>query len=261
MSNNSEFQPINDDHAIELVKFGFVFLNPISAQSVVAFEGSHDLWRESLPARASLDIDVDLGGRQFKAPAAQFAFMKPDGVPAWSMLVGSNKIEIECTVYSRWDRVWTTCQDFLAKAVEVLSVTQPQTALSVLELTTKDVFVIAEGQYDLRNLFSSGKLIPEFLFEAGRLWHSHIGWFQDPDETPRHLHNLNVDANTIGIGTAVSVSHFQQKNMTENLTCAGMKADGLASLSSAMRSLHDENKNIVRQMLVAEMSDRIGLGG
>ncbi|TBB25194.1 hypothetical protein ELH51_27320 [Rhizobium ruizarguesonis] len=259
MSNNSKFQPINDDHAIELVKFGFIFLNPISPQSIAAFEANHDLWRESLPARVTLEIDMDLGGRQFKAPAAQFAFMKPDGVPAWSMLAGANKIEIECAVYSRWDRVWATCQDLFAKALEVLSVTQPQTALSVLELTTKDVF-LTEGQYDLPELFSPGKLIPEFLFKAGRLWHSHVGWFQDPEESPRHLHNLNIDANMIGTGTAVSLSHFQQKNMPENLTCAEMKTGGLVSLSSAMRALHDENKRIVTEILVPEMADRIGLG-
>ncbi len=254
------FRPLNEDHAIESVKFSVVFSSGILAQSILAVEQSHDLWRESLPARSVADVSIESSGRTGNAPGVFFAFVRPDGSPSWSMTVAVNKIDVECFLYSRWERVWTEARGYFVKVIEILSKTQPSLEIGAVELTVKDVFVATEKNYPLDQLLKPCARLPEFIFHAGQAWHANSGWFEVREGAHRTLHNLNCDATPTQDATLINMSHYQQGGMKSPINISANATNISKILEESMSTLHKANKRLMIELLRDEMASRIGLG-
>ncbi|MBX5181677.1 TIGR04255 family protein [Rhizobium sp. NZLR5] len=258
MSEKAHFRPLNEDHAVAGVKFAVVLNQVLHPQAVSAAENAHGIWQEGLPAASASDVGVDVGGRQLKAPGVLFAFLRPDGTANWSMQIGGNKIEVECNLYSRWDRVWMTAGGYLSAALAVVSQAQENLSLMMTELTVRDVFVAQNRPYQLSQLIKVGEYLPRRVLSDGPLWHCNTGWFDDAQAgTNSHLHNLNCDAAPANSEVAITMMHFQQKRIQEPLSVRELSSKNF--LGSEMKVLHDKNKTLLREVLTQEMLDRIGL--
>lgn len=259
MTAHYQFRPLNEDHAIESVKFAIIFSSGITPQSILAIEANHDNWRDGLPARSIADVDFENAGRKGKAPGVMFAFVRPDASPSWSMTVAANKVEVECFLYSRWERVWSTSKEYFVKALSILSEVQPELFVGALELTVKDVFATDE-EYTLENLLTRSEYLPQFLFRAGQFWHCNSGWFEPSEVPERVLHNLNCDAAPNGDETYVSISHYQQKNLVSGLKITDLVGEAFKPVDAGMAALHEMNKAVVLELFTQETARRIGLG-
>ncbi|MBY5354575.1 TIGR04255 family protein [Rhizobium leguminosarum] len=256
MSENTHFRPLNEDHAVAGVKFAVVLNQVLQPQAISAAENSHEIWRESLPAASISDVAIDAGGRQLKAPGVLFAFLRPDGTANWSMQLGGNKIEVECNLYSRWDRVWMSALGYLASALSVTSQAQNNLAVLSVELTVRDVFVALKRPYELSHLIKIGEYFPRSVLSAGPLWHCNTGWFDDAHSGGNgHLHNLNCDAAPANNDVIINITHFQQKRLPEPVLVQGLQS----TLDITMKTLHEKNKTLLREILTQEMLTRIGL--
>nr|WP_280923347.1 TIGR04255 family protein [Rhizobium halophytocola] len=253
------FRPINDDHAIESIKFSVMFTTALSPNAIVAIDQSHEKWRDSLPARTPLEVEIDVGGREVKLPGLVFSFMKPDGNPTWSMTVGGNKIEIECFLYSRWQRVWNSVLRILQNALSAISALKDNLLISSVELAVRDTFITQDPDYALDQLMNRCRFVPEWAFKAGRSWHSHIGWMGDFAERSRTLHNLNADVVPRESETYIKVTHYQLRNTGTDLKVQELIDSNLAQLDVMFNNLHDVNKNIMSELITKKMGQRIGL--
>jgi uncharacterized protein (TIGR04255 family) len=253
------FRPLNEDHAIESVKFSVAFSTGILSQSIMAVEQGHNLWLDSLPARSIADVSSESNGRSANAPGVSFSFLRPDGSPSWSMAVAVNRIDIECSLYSRWERVWTEAKGYFVKAIEILSKAQPSLGIGAVELTVKDVFVATERDYPLNQLLKPSVRLPEFIFEAGQAWHANSGWFE-VNGMQRTLHNLNCDATPNDDLTIINISHYQQGLMASPINISAKQAQLFETLEQRMSTLHKANKQLMIDILKDDMAGRIGLG-
>ena len=258
MQRSSAFHPLNEDHAIESVKFSVILNSGIHPPSILAVERAHGVWKDTLPAISVADVDLDIGGRQGKAPGVLFAFVKPDASPTWSMHIAGNRIDVECFLYSRWQRVWGTAREYFIKVLEVLYQNQSMLMVSAAELTVKDVF-LGPSEYSLDLLIRRSELVPDMLFKAGRVWHNHSGWLEDEHENIRTVNNLNLQAIPLDDDTSVSIFHYQMLNTGVDLSIDKVLANDFAKIDGMMGRLHDANKTLIKKVVTTEICQRIGL--
>lgn len=253
------FRPLNEDHAIESVKFTLLFTRPLGPKSIIAVERSHHLWQDALPAKSRLEVDVELRGRAVKTPAIMFGFLKPDASPVWSMQVGAHQIEVECSLYSRWQRVWETSRDHIRNVLQVLSKAQDQLLVSAMHLAVKDVFVSDDELVSTKELLRPSDKIPAYAFKVSGSWSTSSTWLVDEDKEIRTWHACEVDAAMEPEDARVEITHAQTRNTGVDLPIEGVSGDGFDKLDAMMEAMHLSNKALVSELLQQDMSDRIGL--
>lgn len=254
------FRPLNEDHAIESVKFTLLFTRPIAPKSISAVESHHDLWRVALPAKSRLDVDVDVSGRPVKAPAIMFGFLKPDANPVWSMQVGANQIEIECFLYSRWQRVWETSREHLKNVLGVLAEAQDKLLVSAMHMTVKDTFISDDNTVTAKDLLRQSDKLPQYVFKALGSWNTYFSWLVDEDEDVRTWHASDIEGSFYSDGARVEIVHSQTRNTGVDLPITDVSELGFERLDAMMETMHLSNKGFVSELIVADMGERIGLG-
>lgn len=259
MEGKMGFRPLNEDHAIQSVKFSVLLTGGIAHGSILTIEQNHNRWRDNLPARTIADVEIESNGRTGKAPGVIFAFVRPDGSPSWSLSVAANRIDIECNLYSRWERVWHSAKEYFVKILEILSTCQAELEIAGIELTVKDVFVVDRNAYSLDHLLNHSSRLPSYIFSAGQAWHANCGWFQDEEPPNRTLHHLNCDTAADQDLTFVNISHYQQRSLMPSQKKSDEKPDKSALLDRYMRELHLSNKQLLSDLLADQMAERINL--
>ncbi len=266
-----QFEPINDDHAIEQVVFTLSFERPFSNDELAAFRSNHNRWSEDLPAVRdapgfTMVVGPDKSLKAEAAPGVEFAFVRPDGSAIWAMRVFGPEIAVECTRYSRWVRVWGAARNHLSTALTLLSERKVPNSLVRATLVVQDAFSSDEENYDLHQLFNASELLPASVFQRGANWHAHTGWF-DQIGAGRILHNVNVDAvggapfeGPNGSKARVAILHLLSASR-EPANEIEAAQDRLGWLDATMPVLHDKNKLLMDTLLTRPLADRIGLEG
>ena len=267
----SPFTPINDDHAIEQVVFSLAFGRTFSKEDMSAFRERHGLWSQELPAirepmAVALAVETEKNLRFEQAPGLEFAVLRPDGSAVWALRVLGPEIIIECSRYSRWARVWSTAQRFTKAALEIIANLSDPPPLVRASLGVQDAFVAPIGAHDPASLLQHGPLLPEAIFSRGPNWHAHSGWFADASGHTV-LHNLNIDA--VGAlpgapveGAMARVAILHLLSVTRTDAQASETPDArLLWLDNLMSVLHQQNKSLIGELLIPELSQRIGLRG
>ena len=175
------------------------------------------------------------------------------------MNVAVNKIDIECFLYSRWERVWTEAKGYFVKVIEILSKTQPNLEIGAIELTVKDVFVAPDKDYSLDQMMKTSDRLPEFIFSAGQAWHANSGWVDEEKGKQRTLHNLNCDATPNQETTLINISHYQPTGLLAPVKVSGKAGEVSETLEAKMSGLHVANKRLMIDLLKDDMANRIGL--
>lgn len=254
------FHPLNEDHAIGRVKFVLLFTRPITPKSIFEIERQHDKWREAMPARSRLEVDVDVNGGTTKAPAVVFAFLKPDANPTWSMQIGGSQIEIECFLYSRWERVWGAARHYLTTALEELSFVQEKLMVSAMHLTVEDVFLSSDDEFVIGDVLNKSDKIPPFALKAGGPWNSYFSWIVEENQKVRTLHACDIDVSVGSEDGRVAITHAQTRNTGVDLPINEVCGDGFARLDAMMEEMHASNKALMRDLITVDLNERIGLG-
>lgn len=268
-----EFIPINDDHAIQAVKFTVVFDRPLSSETVAELRLQHRLWRRDLPAMSvpqAFEFEVDAISarpRSVTANGVEFSYLRPDGSPAWVLRFLGPELNVECSRYTRWAQVWEQAQGYICKGLNVVGRAEPRKQVQLLGLTVVDRFKAQNDSYDLRALLSDSKYVHKAAFEAGPTWHSHFGWFEYSRDHFT-LNNLNVDARKepypdSGAGEPgdiyIIVTHTQQRRYKAPIQNLGDAAGPTAWLTADMDDMHHKNKSVMSELLTKSVKQRIGL--
>lgn len=256
------FAPINEDHSIERVSFAVAFKSAFSAQSILAIQSGHDAWRSGLPATGSVEQTLNSPAGTINVPGVQFAFLRPNGEPTWSMEISKNEIRIDCSLYTRWDKVWASALEYLTQVLsQVPSSPAGNNKLLAVELEVKDAFV-ANGRYNPSEFFNNTDFIAPTLLKNGPLWHCNTGWF-DQDGL-RTLQNVNLTGTVVNAAEdqyLISIEHKQVRYPESGDSIQSLLESQLAIINQQMIELHKKNKSLLIQLLSDGLRRTIGLGG
>lgn len=264
------FDPINDDHAVQSVTFSVLFDRPLDQRTIVHVQSSHDRWRPDLPAVQApqiFGIEIGAGGspRQINGHGVEFSYLRPDGTPAWQLRFEGQAIHVECTRYTRWERIWQVARGHLETALAVIEEGSFEAQSNVIATTLQyvDRFSTSDVHYDLSLLLTHNEYIPPRVFAQGDLWHAHQGWFDRSHDLGPLLNNLNLDARheppDDQSRILITLLHLQQLRYAEHLSLTSYREQISNQLDAVMQSLHEKNKALISSILSEDMKNRIGL--
>jgi uncharacterized protein (TIGR04255 family) len=269
----SAFHPVNDDHAIERVAFSITFDREFDEEDIASLRRRHKLWHDDLPALREptffrIVLGPDAKPQATSAPAAEFAVLRPDGSAVWSLRFVGSEVIVECSRYTRWEKIWTLANKQLKKALDVLASPEAQDAAPrkaiKASLVVQDAFVTHQGIGDTAALIKPSSSLPEFIFSTGPQWHVHSGRFIDT-EGDGVLSIFNVEAVLQAIPFNDENTLRQRVSMVHVLSadCAQPVEPNddvfIKWLGDKMDQFHACNKAMLVELLDEQVAQKIGL--
>ena len=211
------WQPAHDAHSIERVTLSFLLMEALPARG---WQKALDVAGERLPTLGfhaapdqpvlpnlpmpfpggALQIRLGPGGLALEGPAigglpASRSFQRVvEGQAEGQIIVSRNGIVATTTTYDRW----RTFRDGVLEAVNgTLGIIQEISSISFVKFEVWDRFISlgAPEAADFGELLrNDSPHVPRFATTAPRLWHSHVGYFDEPGRSAQRLVNMNLDA-------------------------------------------------------------------
>lgn len=265
--------PFNTElgHAIRNVLFVFEFAQPVAPHAMAAFRPGTDL-HESLKKMlpkfgeqqqfvVNFSNDNSFVHQTLPNPSTisgvTFERFKEDGEPALGLNVQGNILSVVCGAYTRWEEVVSKVNAIIEIMAGWLREYASFANFTLQYLDEFKVYFDSREFLPLTELFSSDSpyIVSNFK-NVNRDFHSHHGFFSDPDFeiAGRLLTNINVNAVNVGGSLNVQIQTTHKYEAAAHLTFEhGLK--GL--IGRAYEYLHQENKKIVGSMLTPEVKEMI----
>ncbi|GGN51464.1 hypothetical protein GCM10011349_24040 [Novosphingobium indicum] len=195
----------------------------------------------------------------------EFSYLRPNGTPAWQLRFDGNTATIECTRYTRWERVWQMGQRHLLTLITAITESglADEAGIAAISLQYLDQFVGEPAENDFGALFTKSAYLPSAIFDFGDIWHTHSGWFDKMSALGPILNNLNVDTNFAADKSerpvVAGIMHLQQLRYEQKLSLNDFIGSQAGVFDDVMKLLHDNNKSLIASLLVPEMASRIGI--
>lgn len=273
------FAPINSDHAVARVTFRICFSRPFSRHDIEAIAGGHEAWKSDFPAMRqakgfTFGPSSDGSAQLSQTPGVEFAYLRPDGSQAWLMAAINNELVIECSRYTRWEKIWSVASRNLRSVLNLIPThasggVDGQRKVISAGLAFQDIFFWKGdfAEYSLEALLRPNSMIADTCFSRGPVWHSHVGWFESIDELRTVLVTLNVTgahniepAVSRGAPAQVEIANEQELRFVDGgPILSDFAADDFTQLTGAMEHMHSRNKELLEEILIDTMSKSIGL--
>lgn len=271
-----EYLPFNERHSIQETQINLLFEGQFVPEAVEAARdrGSSALSIE-LPNVAEIrggSLQINISNPVSEIPLRtsqpdqlvgfQMSAVQRNSQPARILRLANNLLSVSILDYVSWEDTLGKVLTYIGPVLSFLPIlANPVTAYGI---RTIDRFTYTGRPVDARadQLLIQGNLyVTPRTFGAGPDWHCNSGWF-NYTLGDRVLHNLNVASNRVELSSTVTIDHnatiqlSSRRNSIENLLQAVGDTPGLVD---GLNSLHDQNKDILREMLTPEMLTKIGL--
>ena len=192
--------------------------------------------------------------------------VRADAKPARILRFMENMLTVNFLEYQNWQ---TALEDSLKYIRTVLSpvmlVTNPVVAFS-LRYIDRYTFDGSHDEPRAGTLLRKGnEYMASRCFEVGPLWHCHSGWFESLDAGDSILNQLNVGSAIVDGVSTVTIDHnaiCQLRAPRQTIESIFQPPSGESTgLENVLDFLHDRNSTILKNMLLPEMLERIGLLG
>lgn len=268
------FVPIAKDNAIQEVVFTVGLQRPADDHAIAKLKSAHVKWDEFLPRVGDIRgflMEFNPAGPPEApklAPGVSFERVKPNGDIAWRLALEQNMLIVNCTEYTRWDEVASVAVGRLVEAMEALEIAIESATAITLEVIDAFFWTDEARKPSARDLFTEeNSFLPSYIKESSALWHVHQGQFLQPsgDQWPKHwtrcLDRVNLDANEVQSRYRYSIDHQMRLDLNfERSERLGFEAaQSKLELRRAFDYMHHRNKEVVAELLIADMSDRISL--
>jgi len=268
------FQPFNDNHAIQNAAFAFSLNRKLQPPTIVKLRNEPAPWRKDLPAlEIPQEIEMVSGPagtpRAALTQGAEFSFKRPDGSAETALTILGAEVAVLTTNYTRWDETWAKAKSYLSEVMRRIAQLETDIELKGATLSIIDVFENDDEDPDVSTLLVKDPHIAHSIFDSGRLWHSHTGWFA-ARPSGRILNQFNIDArdkNKLDMASGVSkptlevvFTHLQQLQLSPQpkITAVAIE-DIIDHINEEVSHMHLQNKELIRAVLVSSMQDRIGI--
>lgn len=273
----AEYLPFQGKHSIQEAQINILFLGPFDQQSIqltrgfVQAELSVELPRSAEVLGGSLRIDITnpsspspMGQMQSNVEGFQFSKAQPNGQPARVLQLANNTLSISFMDYESWGAAKCDALRYLRPVL--ISLPLEQIPAVAIGLRFIDRYTFSGNPDDARPdllLMRKNPHITPHTFDSGATWHCNTGWFENPiEEGDRVLHNLNASSSLVNLSSTVTIDHNATRHLGSlrySMDTLSTPAGGMISLTDALESLHDRNKEILAQVLLPEMLGKIGI--
>ena len=272
----AEYLPFHDKHSIQEAQISILFLGSFERQAIEVSRGatlaelSDELPRAAEVRGGSLRIDLSdtpAGSAQTTIPADlvgfEFSKVQGSGQRARVLQLANNALSVSFMDYDSWHAARNDAFKYIFAAITSLPLNQnPVVAFSLRFI---DRYTFSGNSKGARADLLFAKDTPHLTlhtFHAGPNWHCNTGWFDTTTSVDRVLHNLNVTSNLVDLSSTVTIDHHATRYLTtprHSTRTLLTPPDEATSLPNALDCLHDQNKEILAQLLVPQMLSRIGI--
>nr|WP_295888663.1 hypothetical protein [uncultured Devosia sp.] len=251
--------------------FQLVFSQPFHDKVLELVRENAGKWTAHLPAHKTprgFDLQIDENGHStHETQGIEFAFLRPDGRPAWAFRVLGNTVMVECSRYTRWRSVFGQAQQHIQAFVDLVADWCPEHHLVQTILVMRDDFVWFgdRSEYALAEILRPTEFVAAKCFDAGAVWHSNAAWFDSDVESDTLTTLAVMSAHSDDICESknadahINVTHAQDFRPKAPMTISALKQSFGPAFTSVLETMHARNKELLRKILVAETAQQIGL--
>ena len=275
----AEYLPFHEKHSIQEAQTSLLFLGRFERQDIESTRASAEAeLRDILPISAevrggSFQIDITnpsspspLGTMSSDLVGFRFSRVQGNGQQARVLQLTENVLSASVLDYQSWPEASQHVNRCFVTLLRALPLNRtPVTGFS-LRFIDRFTFSGRPSEARAELLFvKENPHIAAHVFNSVATWHCNTGWFDTAIGTQgdRVLHNLNVSSQPIDLASAVIIDH----NATVHLEAPRQSTTALwgpplggLPLVDTLDILHDQNKEILREILLPEMLSRIGMG-
>ena len=267
MSQELTVKPAAGKHAIEVMALAVEWARPLTADVIASARTLYDAspsLREFLPRSENLKGIKVLVGNDGPSVSAepdglQLSQHRDDGSPTWVLQMQPTLLACSCLAYERWDSIKPQALQLLSPIIDIA--VAEGFPLQAVGLQYQDAFRV-ETLSQLaatRRLFrEASPFINSHAWNMDGPWHIHQGWFSK-GLGGRMTHNLlNVDV-TVEEGECLIRINGQHRLLTNEQVDSNSISIEPAEISTALDSLHNDNKMVISRLLSQSVCDQIGL--
>ena len=272
----SKTTPIRGRNAIDEIAFVILFEKELDDKTLLKLKALETELASDLPSfGVSNVVQVVLDAQNLRMPVFKLGgvvcFKKVDAESPrmeWFVRVEANSIVVACSEYTSWDEVWNKAKGFLFAVLEKFTIEENPIVEIVLQCVDKFIFSEDISEYRISEVFDfeSDFLTQNLTTKNPDAWHLHQGWFENPANRTRVLHNLNLNAHkqdqTQPHETAIN--HLVKVRMADgspvsshDVLCGNDNSAG--HLENVMTAAHESNKTVLLNLLNDNMLSAIGL--
>ena len=271
-----EYLPFRGKHAVQEVQVDLVFPGRLdrtsidTARGVARAELQTDFPQLFEVHEATLQVNVSNPaspthmGEAAEVVGFQLMRMQGNGQPGRVLRLTNNLLSVSVMDYESWEKDGQSVLRYFKTIVPGLRLSQNPVIGFGLRFIDRFTYNGHPDEARAEFLFvRTNPYLTAQALDSGGVWHCNTGWFEDALPN-RVLHNLNVASNVIDLAPTVTIDH----QATVHLTTARQSLESLFDqpprddecvLMEGLNCLHDRNKGILKEMLVKDMIERIGL--
>ena len=189
------WQPLRQDHSIEAVHWRVTLLHPLGQRHQAWIQAKDKRLCTVLPRVETRHRLLEVGPKGVivfseNAPVGQnvpallhYQRYSATGEVELGLEVNGKVVDVVSHNYSQWSKMGGVVNQILSDIGTALREAD-DLPISQLELEYKDVFWYDEAWHDGalgELLVSDGRLVPEWAFQAGPIWHADQGWVASVD--------------------------------------------------------------------------------
>jgi uncharacterized protein (TIGR04255 family) len=265
-----KFNPINERHAIAEVVFQLVLDQNFSPKGIQSLIDTHAKWKDDLPRlNVHTPIEIPLLGSEGSGVVSlsggspggvSFEAMKRDGSLEWRLQALGNSLTVNCLDYSRWPEVWARAKSYLQAVSQMIC--ESGVAFRQCLLQYVDIFEWrgpVENYHATSLLKADSRYLPESIWAYGPLWHLHQGWFSLLADG-RVLNRINLDGVQVNDDRyQVRIDSYLSIEFRSPIKIADRLAEDWPQVDEIFTKLHGLNKELLSNLIVDEVQQRIGL--
>lgn len=259
------WEPFTAQHAIERVRIVIHFAQAIQPKQVSSFglmieakRAKLGLGPQTTTGTDLIEVDASTGeARIAKQPSGwSFSTTTSDGAAVEAIILNPQFLLYDAATYNGWTTFWPR---YDAITQELRGRIQADINVRAISLEYVDRF-----RFDGPEAAKPGLLVrdcivgslPESVRSGREFWHVHRGWFEG-DEPHRFLVNQNFDAQSVQDADGAEVRSVAVLTKVERQS-ASSDLD-ISTFSDDIELMHVLSKRVVRDTLVDDMCERVGL--
>ena len=274
----AEYLPFQKKHSIQEAQISIPFLGSFDQRSIEKARGfAQAELSEELPLSAEAHArPFEININDFNSPALlkttppelvgfRLSKVQGNGQQARVLLLEHNVLSASIMDYESWEATRKDALKYLRPVLVSLPLEENPVAAFSLRFIDRYTYSGRPSEARAELLFAKeNSYVAPYIFEAGPTWHCNTGWFDSTAATGRDrvLHNLNISSQPIDRSSTVMIDHhatIHVESPRQSMPALCTPPDEELGLMQALDILHDQNKEILKSMLLPEMLSRIGL--
>ncbi len=229
------------------------------------FPRSEDIHETQLKIEnASRDSVLLEGGGTPRLSGFQLIKTGSDGKPSRMFRMVNNLITVHFMRYDHWASTLSGSLEYISTILSRLDL--ESNALQAFSLRYIDRFTFDGSPDDAKAsllIRDESSYLTKRSFDVGPFWHCNSGWFERFGDNFRVLNQLNMGSSMVDRAPTVTIDHnmvCQMKRLHNTVESFFGSAGGKnIGFKASLNHLHDMNHTVLSDILLADMSRKIGL--